>query len=199
MGTLKVTKVPFALTYLGQFQNDLYHGQGQLKIDPITHFQSEIVFHSKRLLYNGNFADGKREGKGEMYWNPKKDEQSEAEYPEESKNDSEDFGAFRVHSFSSSPFRRAKYVFHYDGGWKDDMMNGEGNLYMMKTESVSLSGEKRAKGKHRETEDVDNDGDDRPDQFIGVYGIWKNNQLEKRLNKDIPDGEGTQMNEIEIM
>ena len=82
-----------------------------------------------------------------MYWNPQTNDQNEADETEESKTDPEDFGAFRVHSFSSSPFRRAKYVFHYDGAWKDDMMNGEGNLYMMKTESISLSAEKKGKDK----------------------------------------------------
>ena len=36
LGTLKITKMPIALTYLGEFKNDQYDGQGQLKIDPIT-------------------------------------------------------------------------------------------------------------------------------------------------------------------
>ena len=112
-----------ALTYLGEFKSDNYDGQGQLKIDPITLSQSNKVFHVKRLLYNGSFIDGKREGKGEMYWNPKAEDGEDSNGPIDQEED-EDFNLLRSHSFSSSPFRRAKYVFHYDGQWKNDKIHG---------------------------------------------------------------------------
>jgi len=78
-----------------------------------------------------------------MYWNPRREEE-DTNGPEDKEEDDE-FNLIRRNSFSSSPFRRAKYVYHYDGQWKNDMMNGEGNLYVMKSDSASISAEKKSK------------------------------------------------------
>jgi len=41
--------------------------------------------------------------------------------------------------------------------------------------------------------------EDKPDKFIIVYGKWKDNKLEKRMNKDVPEEEEEEVSEIELM
>ena len=134
-----------------------------------------------------------------MYWNRRNEEEEDSNGPEDKEED-DDFNLIRRNSFSSSPFRRAKYVYHYDGHWKDDMMNGEGTLYVMKSDSGSLSAEKKSKSsKSKESADEDEELEEgKPDKFIIVYGKWKDNKLEKRMNKDVPEEE-EEVSEIELM
>jgi len=66
---------PISLSFLGEFKSGKYDGQGQIKIEPMNNEEKLKDFHRYRMLYNGSFVGGKRDGHGEMYWNTKVEEQ----------------------------------------------------------------------------------------------------------------------------
>ena len=72
-----------------------------------------------------------------MYWNPQSIEEEPSEPKEiESpilKPEEQIESAVAAHS----PFERTQFLYHYDGEWKDDMMKGQGNLYIRRSSKTS--------------------------------------------------------------
>ena len=54
------------VTYLGEFKNGKFSGKGLLKRGP----EDQSLYTQHKFIHSGDFLNDKKDGQGEMYWNP---------------------------------------------------------------------------------------------------------------------------------
>ena len=120
--------------YTGEFREDLYDGQGLLKVKDKYEYKGEFkegVFHGQGYLhlidhitYDGQWIDGKKHGKGELRVIILPDEQRSGNdkyyetYTGEFENDL--FNGFGVYHHADGSV--------YEGSFKDNVRMGQGKL-----------------------------------------------------------------------
>ena len=104
--------------YIGGFKNNLRNGKG------IMYYNSDF---SKIERYEGQWKDGRMEGKGKMYW------VSGDIYEGDFKNDKMEGKGIMYYNKNDTAQREK-----YDGEWRDGQMEGKGIMYYNKNDTAQI-------------------------------------------------------------